>query len=171
MWHRFQAFFRWAVTYTESRLEFKQSSLTRSGRAIRLPCSTTPSSMRRFSNMLLFRLAFAIGLVGSSRTSPSFPLSVTGISQSASWRTPYVPVSRHTAPQSFSSYHEHHSVGKPVLTPDMPLRFVSPCDVLPRLRRVVDRGNADEEYSCYRGCSFPLNREGCDGRPPRYLHP
>jgi hypothetical protein len=52
--------------------------------------------------MLLSPLAFAARLVGSSGTSPSFLLSVTGMSQSASRRTPYMRVSPHTAQASLS---------------------------------------------------------------------
>ena len=84
-----------------------------------------------------------------------------GVAPTVATSEPYVPVSWHTAPQSFSFCHKYHSFGELVLTSDEHLRNLL----------VFGRDNADEEYSCYRGCSFPLNREGCDGRPPRYLHP
>ena len=54
----------------QSRLGFRQSSFTRSERAIRLSCPTTPSDIHRLPNMLLFPLVFTARYVGSSRTSP-----------------------------------------------------------------------------------------------------
>jgi hypothetical protein len=45
----------------QSKLGFRQSSIAHSERAIRTPYLTTSSDMRRLPNMLLFRLAFAIG--------------------------------------------------------------------------------------------------------------
>jgi hypothetical protein len=50
-----------------------------------------------YPNMLLFPLAFAARLVGSSGTPPWFLLSATGISQSASRRTPDMQLSPHPA--------------------------------------------------------------------------
>ena len=38
-----------------------------------------------------------------------------GVAPTAATSEPYVPVSRHTAPQSFSSCHEYHSFEEPVL--------------------------------------------------------
>ena len=55
-----------------------------------------------FPNMLLFPLAFAARLVGSSGTPPWFLLSATGISQSASRRTPDRHLSAHPALQAWN---------------------------------------------------------------------
>jgi hypothetical protein len=69
---------------------FRQFRCTQSERARRTPYPPTSSDRRRLPTMLLFRLAFASGYVGSSGTPPQFLLSLTGISQSASRRTPGV---------------------------------------------------------------------------------
>jgi hypothetical protein len=82
------------------------------------------ASLGALPNMLLFRLAFAAGLVGSSGISLYFLLSGTGISQSASRRTRYVHLSAYTAFQTVTSIRVgslHHASDPfqmlPVLSP------------------------------------------------------
>ena len=83
--------------FHRSRLGFRQSSFTHSVRAIRRPCPTTLSDMSRFLSVLLFPLVFTARLADSSGTSPWFLLSLTGISRSASRRTPCGQLSPHSA--------------------------------------------------------------------------
>src|SRR5882762_2105808 len=61
-------------------------------------------------------------------------------------------------------------VGEHVLTCDMLLRVVWPCDVIPQMLCIVDRDNADEGYSCCPRCLFHRGSEVCDDRPQEYLH-
>ncbi|HEU5378359.1 MAG TPA: hypothetical protein VFV38_23295, partial [Ktedonobacteraceae bacterium] len=80
-----------------SGLEFAQSSSTHSERVIRMPYSTTLSSMHRFPGMLgLLQLSLP-DMLETQEFLLSFLLPPAGISQRASRRTPDWILSHHPA--------------------------------------------------------------------------